>query len=55
MEHTEVEGTYKSLFQGKYQDVIKCNNVDYQSTKDDYFNSINLSVQGNDSIEDSIR
>ena len=55
MENTEVEGTYKSLFEGKYQSVIKCLNVDYESTKDDFFTTINLSVKGNNTIEDSIR
>ena len=55
MENTEVEGTYKSLFEGKYQSVIKCLNVEYESTKDDFFTTINLSVKGNNTIEDSIR
>jgi len=35
--------------------VIKCLNVDYESTKDDLFSTINLSVKGNNTIEDSIR
>lgn len=55
MENTEVEGTYKSLFEGKYETVIKCLNVNYESTKDELFSTINLSVKGNDTIEESIR
>ena len=55
MENTEVEGTYKQLFEGRYQTVIKCNNVNYESTKNELFSTINLTVKGNDTIEDSMK
>jgi|TARA_B110000285_G_scaffold232091_1_gene302335 ubiquitin carboxyl-terminal hydrolase 7 len=55
MKDTEVAGTYKNLFAGKLQNVIKCINVDFESTRDEVFNTLQLSVQGNPSIEDSIR
>ena len=55
MKNTEVQGTYNNLFEGKLQNVIKCINVDYESLRDDVFNTLQLSVKGNASIEDSIR
>jgi ubiquitin carboxyl-terminal hydrolase 7 len=35
--------------------VIKCINVDFESTRDEVFNTLQLSVKENDTIEDSIR
>ena len=55
MEGTEVQGTYNKLFEGKLEHVIQCLNVDYESTKGDVFNTIQLNVKDNESIEDSFR
>ena len=55
MEDTEVQGTYKNLFEGKLENVIKCINIDFESTREEVFNTLQLTVQGNKTIEDSIR
>lgn len=55
MENTEVKGTYKDLFEGKYENVIKCIKVDFESTREEVFNTLQLSVKQNATIQDSIR
>jgi len=55
MENTEVKGTYKNLFEGKSQNVIKCINIDYESTSDEKWSFLQLNVKGNNTIEDSFK
>ena len=55
MENTQAQGIYKKLFEGKYQSVIKCMHVDFESTREEKFNTLSLTVKGNPSIEDSVR
>lgn len=55
MQNTPVQGTFNRLFEGEAQNVIKCINVEYESTRDDKFNTIQLRVRGNNTIEDSVR
>lgn len=55
VENTEVKGTYKYLFEGTLQTVVKCINVDYESTRDEKFSTLQLNVKGNTTIQDSIR
>lgn len=50
MENTEVQGTYKNLFEGTLQNVVKCIDVDYESTRDEKFNTLQLNVKGNATI-----
>ena len=40
MQNTEVQGTYKSLFEGKLENVVKCINVEFESTKEEVFNTL---------------
>ena len=54
MEDTDVHGTYSKLFEGKLQNVIKCEKVDYESVRDEKFNTLQLSVKGNRTIEESV-
>jgi ubiquitin carboxyl-terminal hydrolase 7 len=55
MRNTAQQGTYKQLFEGKSQSVVSCKNIDFESTRDDVFSTLQLSVKGNKSIEESIR
>ena len=55
MQDTDVNGTYSKLFEGKLQNVIKCEKVDYESVRDEKFNTLQLSVKGNKTIEDSVK
>lgn len=51
----EGENTYAKLFEGVIQNVIKCIHVNYESCRDEPFNTLQLTLQGNCTIEDSIR
>jgi ubiquitin carboxyl-terminal hydrolase 7 len=57
MEGTPVSGTYSSLFEGEFENVIKCLNVDYESSRQETFNCLQLSIGGDycSTIEDSLR
>ena len=55
MLNTSVAGTYNRLFEGITQNVIKCVNVEFESTREEKFAMISLSVKDNKSIEDSFR
>eukprot|EP00347_Sterkiella_histriomuscorum_P012213 403369461 len=55
MNNTTVSGTYANLFEGISENVIQCLNVDYESSKQDKFNCLQLSMNDSDSIEDSIQ
>ena len=54
MENTPVRGTFNRLFEGERQNVIKCINQDYESNRDEKFNTIQLIVRGNQTIEESV-
>jgi ubiquitin C-terminal hydrolase len=43
------------LFEGKLQSVVQCKKITFESTRDDVFNTLQLSVKGNKTIEESIR
>lgn len=55
MQNTEQQGTYKNLFEGKSQSVVQCKKIQFESTRDDVFNTLQLSVKGNQTIEESIK
>lgn len=55
MEKTPVKGTYNRLFEGLIENVISCVNVDYESTRQEKFATIQLNVKGNKTIEQSFR
>ena len=50
-----MDDTYTELFEGQITNVVKCENVPFQSERDDVFMSLQLSVSETDTIEDSIR
>ena len=54
MQDTDLQGTYKNLFEGKSQSVVQCKNIDFESTRDDVFSTLQLSVMNNKTIEESI-
>lgn len=51
MEQTSVRGTYNRLFEGLIENVISCVNVNYESTRQEKFATIQLNVKGNETIE----
>jgi len=53
MKGTNVEGTFKYLFEGKITNYIECLNVDYKSVKDENFLDLQLTVKGCDDIYQS--
>ena len=57
MEGTPVSGTYSQLFEGDLENVIKCLNVNYESSRSETFNCLQLSIGGDDcsTIEDSLK
>lgn len=55
MQNTDAQATYKNLFEGKLQSVVQCPKINFESTRDEVFNTLQLSVKGNENIEDSIR
>lgn len=55
MENTEAQGIYKKLFEGRYQSVIQCLDVNFESSREEAFNTLSLIVNGNPNIESSIR
>jgi len=55
MKGTDVQGTYKNLFDGKLENVIKCIDVDFESSREEVFNTLQLSVTGLDTIQDSLK
>ncbi|CDW77585.1 ubiquitin carboxyl-terminal hydrolase 12-like [Stylonychia lemnae] len=54
MRDTPVNGTYSNLFEGITENVIECMNVDYESTRKDTFNCLQLSMTDCETIEQSI-
>ena len=54
MEGTSVQGTYKNLFEGKIQNVIQGIDADFESSRTEVFNTLQLAIDGNKSIEESI-
>jgi len=40
MRDTPVNGTYSKLFEGESEHVIRCTDVDYESTRIDKFNCL---------------
>lgn len=50
MKNTPAEGTYSKLFVGKMESFIKCQNVNYTSSRTENFTDIQLNVEGCDNI-----
>ncbi len=46
MKDTPVEGTYRKLFEGTLQNVIQCENINFESLKDENFSTLNLMIKG---------
>ncbi len=55
MRGTPVNGTYSNLFEGVSESVIQCINLDYESSRKDTFNCLQLSMTDSNTIEESIR
>jgi ubiquitin carboxyl-terminal hydrolase 7 len=55
MKNTHVSGTYKELFEGEYENVIQCLNVNFESARKETFNCLQLSMSNCRTIEESIR
>lgn len=58
MQGTEVSGTYANLFEGTFENVIQCMHVEYESSRKEKFNCIQLSLPDNQepcTIEESLR
>ena len=54
MQNTNLQGTYKNLFEGKSQSVVQCKDIDFESKRDDVFSTLQLSIKDNKTIEESI-
>ena len=54
MKGTHVSGTYSQLFEGLLENVIQCYNVNYESTRRETFNCLQLNVKDHRTIEQSI-
>ena len=52
---TPLEDAYRKLFNGKLENVVKCDNIIFESIKDENFCSINLAIEGFNNIEESLR
>ncbi|KDQ60693.1 hypothetical protein JAAARDRAFT_31668 [Jaapia argillacea MUCL 33604] len=55
MKGTQAEGAIAKLFVGKMKSYIKCVNVDYESSRIEEFNDIQLNVKGMKNLYDSFR
>eukprot|EP00736_Rhodelphis_marinus_P006055 Rmarinus@m.3877 len=51
---TPVEGCVSQIFEGEYQDVIRCLDVEYKSVKDAKFHDLSLTVKGCKNVYDSL-
>ena len=56
MQGTPVSGTYSNLFEGEFENVMKCMNIEYESCRKEKFNCLQLSI-GNEqeSVEESLQ
>jgi ubiquitin C-terminal hydrolase len=54
MKDTESEGTFKFLFEGKLYSYIKCIDVDYESSREETFSDLQLTVRGVKDINESL-
>lgn len=50
MKGTPAEGTYSKLFVGKMESFVKCNNVNYASSRIENFNDLQLNVKDCDDV-----
>ncbi|KAF8350768.1 hypothetical protein F5887DRAFT_1210069 [Amanita rubescens] len=55
MKATKAEGAIAKLFVGKMKSYIKCVNVDYESSRSEEFNDIQLNVKGMKNLLESFR
>ncbi|KAF8921385.1 ubiquitin carboxyl-terminal hydrolase 5 [Mucidula mucida] len=55
MKGTKAEGAIAKLFVGKMKSFIKCVNVDFESTRLEEFNDIQLNVKGMKNLHDSFK
>ncbi|KAF5357773.1 hypothetical protein D9756_001634 [Leucocoprinus leucothites] len=55
MKGTKAEGAIAKLFVGKMKSYIKCVNVDYESSRIEEFNDIQLNVKGMKTLHDSFK
>jgi ubiquitin C-terminal hydrolase len=53
MKGTPEEGAIEKLFRGQYINFIECIDVDYRSTRKEYFYDISLNVRGCSTLEES--
>lgn len=55
MRGTPVSGTYSQLFEGMFENVIKCIDVEFESSRQEKFNYLPLSIgEGSQTIEEAI-
>ena len=55
MKGTNADNTYGKLFEGSIENVIECIHVEQESCREEVFNTLQLSLKGNQTIQDSIR
>ncbi|KAF6765135.1 ubiquitin carboxyl-terminal hydrolase 5 [Ephemerocybe angulata] len=55
MKGTQAEGAIQKLFVGKMKSYIKCVNVDYESSRSEEFNDIQLNVKGMKNLYESFK
>lgn len=56
MRGTAVSGTYSNLFEGELENVVRCENIDYESSRKETFNCLQLSISEEcQTIEGSLR
>lgn len=53
MKGTRVEGTVEKLFRGRLRNVIRCVNVDYESSRSESFYDLQMTVRGVRGLQDS--
>uniref|UniRef100_A0A6A7G7H1 Ubiquitin carboxyl-terminal hydrolase 7 n=1 Tax=Hirondellea gigas TaxID=1518452 RepID=A0A6A7G7H1_9CRUS len=55
MAKTEVAGTIAKLFEGKYENVVECINVDFRSKRPEEYQDLSLTVRGCKDILESMK
>ena len=56
MRGTPVSGTYASLFEGELENVLKCEHIDFESSRKETFNCLQLSIGSDpETIEGSLQ
>lgn len=55
MKGTTVSGTYSELFEGVVENVVSCMHINYESTRRETFNSLQLNTKDVSSVADALQ